>query len=93
MPAPISPKSFMDSRGTRFLVTTEYPPEKQKFLEDKLREAAKAQRLTPGGANGKEVRVFTLDEALSYFKGLKELQDIYEAAEREEKETSGPQLS
>jgi hypothetical protein len=87
MPAPIS---MMDSRGTRFLVTAEYPPEQQKFLEDGLHEAMKARGLTPGGPIGKEVKVFTLDEALEYFKGLKELQNHIEAEER--KEAAGPEF-
>jgi hypothetical protein len=85
--------SVMDSRGTKFIVTAEYPPEKQKIMEDKLFEEAAKHGLQTRGSVGQMGFSFTLDEALDYFKGLKELQNHIEAAERAEKEGSGPQLS
>jgi hypothetical protein len=47
MPAPISAKSVMDSRGTKFIIMTEYPPEKQKMMEDKLFEEAAKHGIEP----------------------------------------------
>jgi hypothetical protein len=41
---------------------------------------------------GKEVKVFTLDEALDYFKRLREIQDHIEAEERKEQGASGLEL-
>src|ERR1700716_1866338 len=85
--------SVMDSRGTKFIVMAEYPPEKQKIMEDKLFEEASKQGLQTRGPVGQMGFSFTLDEALDYFTRMKELQNHIEAAERNEKDASGPQLS
>jgi hypothetical protein len=71
MPAPISAKSVMDSRGTKFIIMTEYPPEKQKMMEDKAFEELAKHGLKTRGPVGQGAFAFTLDEALEYFKGLK----------------------
>jgi hypothetical protein len=93
MPAPVSPITMMDSRGTRFLVTAEYPPEKQKFMADKLKESMVANGMEPREPTGMMGFSFTLDEALDYFKRLKEIQDYIEAEERKEQQGSGPGLA
>lgn len=80
----LTPKDFFDMRGTKFTVGAIYPPEKQKFMEDKLHEAMKAQGLTSGGATGQAGYIFTLDEAIDYFKRLKEIQQLIESEERGE---------
>jgi hypothetical protein len=67
----------------------EYPPEKQKMMEDKLFEEAAKQGLNTGPV-GQMGFSFTLDEALDYFKGLKEIQNMIEAEERKEQEGSTP---
>jgi hypothetical protein len=82
----------MDSRGTKFIIMTEYPPEKQKMMEDKLFEEAAKQGLNTKGPVGQMGFSFTLDEALDYFRGLKEIQSMIEAEERKEQEASGPKL-
>jgi hypothetical protein len=88
MPVAISAKSVMDSRGTKFIIMTEYPPEKQKMMEDKLFEEAAKHGIKTRGPVGQMGFVFTLDEALEYFKGLKEIQNMIESEERKEPEGS-----
>jgi hypothetical protein len=81
------PLSVMDSRGTKFTIGAIYPPEKQKMMEDKLHEEAAKQGIKTQGPVGQMGFVFTLDEALDYFKRLKEIQDHIEAVEREEQQS------
>jgi hypothetical protein len=75
-------KDFFDMLGTKFTVGAIYPPEKQKFLEDKLAEEIKAQGLTSSGAVGQAGYIFTLDEAIDYFLRLREIQNAIEEEER-----------
>lgn len=72
--------SVIDSRGTKFMVMAEYAPEKQKMMEDKLFEEAAKQGLKTRGPVGQMAFSFTLDEALEYFKELKEIQNHIEAS-------------
>jgi hypothetical protein len=92
MPAPISAKSAMDSRGTKFIIMTEYPPEKQKMMEDRLHEELAKQGIDAHGPVGQAGFSFTLDEALDYFKGLRAIQDRIEAEERQGQEAAGPEF-
>jgi hypothetical protein len=69
-------KDMFDMRDTKFTVGAIYPPEKVKFLEDKLREKAAANGVEVQGATQQMTYVFTLDEALNYFKSIKEAQDM-----------------
>ena len=69
-------KDMFDMRDTKFKVGAIYPAEKQKFLEDKLRESAAANGIEVQGVAGQMEYVFTLDEALNYFKSMKEAQDM-----------------
>jgi len=85
--------SVMDSRGTKYIVMAEYPPEKQKMMEDKLFEEAAKRGIKTQGPVGQAGFSFTLDEALDYFKGLKEIQNMIEGEERKEQEGSGPEIS
>jgi hypothetical protein len=71
-----TPKDFFDFRDTKFTIGAIYPPKKQKFLEDKLRESAAADGVTPQADPKPMTYVFTLDEALNYFKSIKEAQDM-----------------
>lgn len=85
------PSSSMATRGTKFIVKAEYPPEKQKLYVDKLREAMKDRGLPIGEplVTGMTGFSFTLDEALDYFTKMKQFQNAIEARERGE-ETSAP---
>lgn len=78
-------RDMMDLRGTKFTIGAVYPPEKQKFLEDKLRESATARGIKTQGPTGQMGFVFTLDEALDYFTRMKEIQNRIEADEREKR--------
>jgi hypothetical protein len=71
-----NPADMFDFRDTKFKVGAIYPPEKQRYLEDKLRESAATNGIEVQGASGQMEYVFTLDEALNYFKSLKDVQDM-----------------
>jgi hypothetical protein len=65
-------KDMFDIRDTKFTTGAVYPPEKQKFLENKLRETAAAQGIEVQGAPRQMTYVFTLDEVfglLQEFEG------------------------
>jgi hypothetical protein len=76
----LNKRDLMNMRDTKFTVTTIYPIDKQKFLMDTLRELAQDENLQ--GPIIPAMQLFTLDEALNYFKKLKERQDSFDA-ERE----------
>lgn len=72
----LTAKDFFDFRDTKFMINAIYPPEKQKFLEEKLHESAAAQGLSlQGGMIGHAGNLFTLDEALEYLKKMKLVQE------------------
>jgi hypothetical protein len=82
------PLSVMDSRGTKFTIGAIYPPEIQKIMADKLKEAMVANGMEPREPDGQMGFVFTLDEALDYFTKMKEIQNLIEAEERKGQEGS-----
>jgi hypothetical protein len=69
-------RDFFDMRDTKFTVRVIYPPEKQQFMEDMLLQKAAADRFEVKGTPQQITYVFTLDEALKYFKSMKEAQDM-----------------